>query len=44
MTIDWTAPTIEPRADAKLAASLARRIDGITKPLGALGRLEALML
>ncbi len=44
MTIDWTAPTIVPRADAELAASLARRIDSLTKPLGALGRLEALML
>jgi nicotinate-nucleotide--dimethylbenzimidazole phosphoribosyltransferase len=44
MTIDWTAPTIEPRADAELAASLKRRIDSLTKPLGALGRLEALML
>lgn len=44
MTIDWTAPPIESRADAELAAALARRIGGLTKPLGALGTLEALML
>jgi hypothetical protein len=36
MTIDWTAPTIEPLADSELAPSLARRIDGLTGPLGAL--------
>ena len=40
----WTPPSVAPRADAALAASLRRRIDHLTKPLGALGHLEALML
>ena len=40
----WTSPPVAPRADAALAASLQRRIDHLTKPLGALGHLEALML
>ena len=42
--MNWIAPTIESRADAELAARLRQRIDHLTKPLGALGRLEALML
>ncbi|MCU7372196.1 nicotinate-nucleotide--dimethylbenzimidazole phosphoribosyltransferase [Paucibacter sp. O1-1] len=37
-------PTIAPLHDAALAAALQRRIDTKTKPLGALGRLETLML
>ncbi len=44
MNPDWTAPSIDTRADAALAARLRQRIDHLTKPLGALGRLEALML
>ncbi|HEU4459899.1 MAG TPA: nicotinate-nucleotide--dimethylbenzimidazole phosphoribosyltransferase [Methylibium sp.] len=44
MSYDWTAPAIEPSADAALAARLRQRIDHLTKPLGALGRIEALML
>ncbi len=39
-----TLPDIPPLADPALATALRRRIDGKTKPLGALGRLEALML
>jgi len=37
-------PTILPIANADLERSLRARIDGKTKPLGALGRLEALAL
>ena len=37
-------PTICPIHDAALAAQLQARIDSKTKPLGALGRLEALAL
>lgn len=37
-------PTIPTLDDPALAAALQRRIDGKTKPLGALGQLEALML
>ncbi|MEF7615546.1 nicotinate-nucleotide--dimethylbenzimidazole phosphoribosyltransferase [Aquincola sp. MAHUQ-54] len=37
-------PEILPIADAALAARLQQRIDRKTKPLGALGRLEALAL
>jgi len=37
-------PTIAPLDQPALAAALRARIDGKTKPLGALGRLEALML
>ena len=40
----YTAPSIAPIADAELAARLQSRIDHKTKPLGALGRLEPLML
>ena len=35
---------ITPRHDAALALRLRQRLDGLTKPLGALGRLEALAL
>ena len=35
---------IVPTADADLAARLRHRIDRKTKPVGALGRLEPLML
>ena len=35
---------ISPRDDAALAQRLRQRLDGLTKPLGALGRLEALAL
>ncbi|MBF5006497.1 nicotinate-nucleotide--dimethylbenzimidazole phosphoribosyltransferase [Diaphorobacter sp. NR2-3-3-1] len=38
----WTIPEIAPIADEALSARLQRRIDSKTKPLGALGRLEAL--
>ncbi|WP_428425050.1 nicotinate-nucleotide--dimethylbenzimidazole phosphoribosyltransferase [Methylibium sp.] len=41
--MEWTPPAIAPLADAELAARLQRRIDHLTKPLGALGQLEALM-
>ncbi|WP_295637904.1 nicotinate-nucleotide--dimethylbenzimidazole phosphoribosyltransferase [uncultured Methylibium sp.] len=44
MTTPWTPPTVEPVADAALAARLRHRIDHLTKPLGALGRIESLML
>ncbi|MBV8605752.1 MAG: nicotinate-nucleotide--dimethylbenzimidazole phosphoribosyltransferase [Pelomonas sp.] len=37
-------PAIPSLFDAELTARLQRRIDAKTKPLGALGRLEALML
>jgi nicotinate-nucleotide--dimethylbenzimidazole phosphoribosyltransferase len=37
-------PTIATLDDQALAAALQQRIDGKTKPLGALGQLEALML
>ena len=39
-----TIPHITSLADPALAAALQQRIDQKTKPLGALGRLEALML
>ena len=35
---------INPRQDEALALRLRQRLDGLTKPLGALGRLEALAL
>ncbi|HEY9064735.1 MAG TPA: nicotinate-nucleotide--dimethylbenzimidazole phosphoribosyltransferase [Burkholderiaceae bacterium] len=37
-------PTIDPVADAALAARLQLRIDRLTKPVGSLGRIEALAL
>ena len=37
-------PDIEPALDASLKARLQRRIDNKTKPLGALGRIEAIAL
>ena len=37
-------PTIPTLENSALAAALQQRIDGKTKPLGALGQLEALML
>ena len=37
-------PEIEPTLDASLKARLQRRIDNKTKPLGALGRIEAIAL
>ncbi len=37
-------PFIDPIADAALAASLLQRIDRLTKPVGSLGRIEALAL
>ena len=40
----WSPPPVGPRADAPLEARLRQRIDRLTKPLGALGRVEALML
>ena len=44
MTIPFTLPHIDDLHDAALARRLQQRIDGKTKPLGALGRLEALAL
>ena len=40
----WSPPPVEPCADAALDVRLRQRIDRLTKPLGALGRVEALML
>jgi nicotinate-nucleotide--dimethylbenzimidazole phosphoribosyltransferase len=42
--MNFITPSISPIHDAALAAELQARIDGKTKPLGALGRLEALAL
>ena len=39
-----TLPAIEPLQDDALAAQLQQRLDQLTKPQGALGRLEALAL
>ena len=44
MTVDLELPTITPIAEPQLAARLQHRLDQKTKPLGALGRLEALAL
>lgn len=44
MTTPDLIPEIPCLHDTALAAALRRRIDGKTKPLGALGRLETLML
>ncbi|MDE2416109.1 MAG: nicotinate-nucleotide--dimethylbenzimidazole phosphoribosyltransferase [Comamonadaceae bacterium] len=44
MTTPFVLPFIEDLHDAALAARLQRVIDHKTKPVGALGRLEALML
>jgi nicotinate-nucleotide--dimethylbenzimidazole phosphoribosyltransferase len=35
-------PTIDPIADAALASRLQQRVDRLTKPVGSLGRIEAL--
>src|ERR1700754_312409 len=37
-------PTIEPIGDAALASRLQQRIDRLTKPVGSLGRIEAIAL
>jgi nicotinate-nucleotide--dimethylbenzimidazole phosphoribosyltransferase len=37
-------PLIDPVVDERLRDRLQQRVDGLTKPLGALGRLEALAL
>jgi len=37
-------PFIDPIADAALAGRLQQRIDRLTKPVGSLGRIEALAL
>lgn len=42
--MNFVTPVIPRLHDAALAAQLQRRIDSKTKPLGALGRLEALAL
>ena len=42
--MNFTTPFISPIHDVALTAQLQARIDGKTKPLGALGRLEALAL
>lgn len=44
LTAHWTPPALEPIEDAALVARLRHRIDHLTKPLGSLGRIEALML
>ena len=42
--IQMQLPTIEPIGDAALASRLQQRIDRLTKPVGSLGRIEALAL
>ncbi len=42
--MNFITPSISPIHDAALAAQLQARIDSKTKPIGALGRLEALAL
>ena len=37
-----TLPTLDSLHDETLAAQVQQRLDQLTKPLGALGRLEAL--
>ena len=41
--VRWTPPAVDSRADPALDAALRRRIDALTKPRGALGRIESLM-
>lgn len=41
--VDWMPPAVDSRADPALKAALRRRIDALTKPRGALGRVESLM-
>ena len=42
--MNFELPSINPTADASLAQRLQQRLDNKTKPLGSLGRLEALAL
>lgn len=40
----WNCPVVPPLEDADLAARVQHRLDSKTKPVGSLGRLEALAL